>query len=1169
MLRHVVASVLLIAAGTEPAAVLAQSIHPSFHDANQSDFHREFSKWASEVEALGIETYDPDEYAAREAIPKLGKKLNEIGMAVLILLADAERRGFDARALVLDPSVTTVLTATAAYLERHRGHAAVPLQLYEIAIEIDRRQQDMGIESWNRASPAFRTSLARRGMWLIDAGRPGEAVRLFDASGNDPERLAAQASGDDFPLFHLWATAIADAGDHARAVKLRRIAFDARKEAGYGLMMTQAYRLAFALDGGKDFAGKAQFMAELLARSDLQPDDRAEFQIYRLEALYKTGAFDGALKLARNDMNAAESGAVRIVALGMAMRILNDRGDYSAALDLLYDWQANEGVSSIFDPMNGWGNHRVRLEAERASLHRDPTRRLPFSEWAEMVAYDSRLSLEELEETQALLTSRGDPARAPSLARVIRDLKQYARAPADNGLLPLGEAWFSPVTSATVAALPRAEFEARLASTASEKGEQPAAQFRRFLAQYMLSMIAASRGDWGPAVALQVEVDRIAAERGDTARVCHDLLSLYPAVRQATGKGPPMPDCTVTTNDWMRYSTATSNAVIATNFDGDVSQALALLAPELARVDNAKISRREVSLGSNTTFGRVSTDRSTVYSQYVELASRDPALRSDPVERDLVFRRLQATLIDDVAEGINRAAAERIAATKDPALVDMLREYQQLAEIAGRMPVPVMGPRTEEEREAARQRAAKEQEIESTRKRRMDEIRTVIDAKFPGYFELVEPEPLGIADIQSRLGEDEALLLIVPLGHRIHQIAIDKRGSDWATGDIDAFELARLVQRLMWDVGAKVDLPQAVQDRWADHAGGGYGYDRGSAYRIYQAAIQPVEARLRGKRRVFVTSSGVLTALPIGILVTSPPEGSDANPDDLRRTQWLADKFAIVNLPSIPSLRLLERQAGTMRSVEGAGFVGFGDPVLAGVARRRGGGDRTDQRARQGSPEEPNAASSLPEQLRRLARLPGTARELNQIRAKLGAPPESVKLAEQALESQVRTADLSKASIIAFATHGLVPGEISGLDEAGLVMTPPTLASETDDGFLSASEIALLKLQAEWVLLSACNTAVAKGYGATSLTDAFFYAGARSVLASHWPVSDDAAALLTSVAIALQKSTPGLSRAEALQLSMRQVRNDTSHDRMEGSQTVATWAHPSIWGPFSIFGDVN
>jgi CHAT domain-containing protein len=630
-----------------------------------------------------------------------------------------------------------------------------------------------------------------------------------------------------------------------------------------------------------------------------------------------------------------------------------------------------------------------------------------------------------------------------------------------------------------------------------------------------------------------------------------------------------MPDCTVTTSETERNRTALSNAVIATNFDGNLKQALALLAPELARVDNAKISRREVSLGSNTTFGRVSSDRSGAYSQYIELASRDPALRSDPVERDLVFRRLQATLIDDVAEGINRAAAERIAATKDPALVDMLREYQQLAEITGRMPAPTMGPRTEEEREAARQRAAKEQEIEGARKRRMDEIRTVVDAKFPGYFELVEPEPLGIADIQSRLGEDEALLLIVPLGNRIHQIAIDKRGSDWATGDIDAFELARLVQRLMWDVGAKVDLPQAVQDRWADHAGGGYGYDRGSAYRIYQAAIQPVEARLRGKRRVFVTSSGVLTALPLGILVTSPPKGSDANPDDLRRTQWLADKFAIVNLPSIPSLRLLERQAGTLRSVEGSDFVGFGDPVLAGVARRRGGGDRTDQSARQASPEEPNPASSLPEQLRRLARLPGTARELNQIRATLGAPPESVKLAEQALERQVRSADLSKASIIAFATHGLVPGEISGLDEAGLVMTPPAVASETDDGFLSASEIALLKLQAEWVLLSACNTAVAKGYGATSLTDAFFYAGARSVLASHWPVSDDAAALLTSVAIALQKSTPGLSRAEALQLSMRQVRNDTSHDRTEAGQTVATWAHPSIWGPFSIFGDVN
>ena len=104
--------------------------------------------------------------------------------------------------------------------------------------------------------------------------------------------------------------------------------------------------------------------------------------------------------------------------------------------------------------------------------------------------------------------------------------------------------------------------------------------------------------------------------------------------------------------------------------------------------------------------------------------------------------------------------------------------------------------------------------------------------------------------------------------------------------------------------------------------------------------------------------------------------------------------------------------------------------------------------------------------------------------------------------------------MLAFATHGVMAGEISGLNEPGLVLTPPEKPSEEDDGFLAASEIATLDLNADWVLLSACNTAAADGApgaeGFSGLARAFFYAGARTLLVSHWSVYSTAAVALTT-----------------------------------------------------------
>jgi CHAT domain-containing protein len=114
-------------------------------------------------------------------------------------------------------------------------------------------------------------------------------------------------------------------------------------------------------------------------------------------------------------------------------------------------------------------------------------------------------------------------------------------------------------------------------------------------------------------------------------------------------------------------------------------------------------------------------------------------------------------------------------------------------------------------------------------------------------------------------------------------------------------------------------------------------------------------------------------------------------------------------------------------------------------------------------------------------------------------------------EENVKRLPLADYRVVYFATHGLVAGDVEGLGEPSLALTLPKDPSETDDGLLTASEVAQLKLNADWVVLSACNTAAGEKPGAEALSGlarAFFYAGARALLVLHWRIDSKAATRL-------------------------------------------------------------
>ena len=211
-------------------------------------------------------------------------------------------------------------------------------------------------------------------------------------------------------------------------------------------------------------------------------------------------------------------------------------------------------------------------------------------------------------------------------------------------------------------------------------------------------------------------------------------------------------------------------------------------------------------------------------------------------------------------------------------------------------------------------------------------------------------------------------------------------------------------------------------------------------------------------------------------------------------------------------------------------------------------------------------------ELAMLPRLPDTRQELTAMAKALDVDPAKVLyLGKDANEQNVETIDLSHVRIIAFATHGLVPGDLNGLTQPALALTAPDVAGVTGNGLLTMEKILALKLDADWVVLSACNTAAGAGAGAeaaSGLGSAFFYAGTRALLVTNWSVHSASARELITDVFRRQSAAPGLSRGEALRQAMMALLDGPG--TLDGSgNTVFTYAHPLFWAPYSVIGDAG
>jgi CHAT domain-containing protein/Tfp pilus assembly protein PilF len=542
----------------------------------------------------------------------------------------------------------------------------------------------------------------------------------------------------------------------------------------------------------------------------------------------------------------------------------------------------------------------------------------------------------------------------------------------------------------------------------------------------------------------------------------------------------------------------------------------------------------------------------------VLLAAQDkgvaPAARVEDDALNVVQRASQSA----AAAAVNQLGA-RLAAGSGR-LASLVRNDQDLAAEADTLDKAILAAVSKEpaNRDAAAEQHIRDRLAEIARERAV--LQGVFAAEFPDYAALSNPQPLAVKEIQALLSDGEALLLYAIGEKESYVFAVTGKSAVWKQVPLGTAALSQKVAAFRRGLDVEA-LRQSAR------GGKPVLFDLGLANELYVSLVRPVDDVVKDARHVLEVPAGPLTSLPFHLLVTEKPAVARPQIKDFgsyRDAAWLIKRQAVSVLPALASLKALRR--GASRDPGAKPMVGFGDPVFdpaerAKALEKRGGGQTRAAVTRgygefwQGAGiDRAKLAKSLPSLL-------DTADELKAVAGKLGAAAGDIHLGSDATETAVKQTALADYRVVYFATHGLVAGDVAGLAEPSLALTLPGEPSDLDDGLLTASEVAQLKLNADWVVLSACNTAVADKPGAEALSGlarAFFYAGARALLVSHWSVDSEAATRLATSTFAVMAADPGLGRAESLRRAMLTYMDDKSSPLN---------AYPAFWGPFSIIGE--
>jgi CHAT domain-containing protein len=567
-----------------------------------------------------------------------------------------------------------------------------------------------------------------------------------------------------------------------------------------------------------------------------------------------------------------------------------------------------------------------------------------------------------------------------------------------------------------------------------------------------------------------------------------------------------------------------------------------------------------------------------ILESYLDLLAK---VQGDQFEKDAGIDataegfKLADALSGSTVRGAISASMARAAVTS-PDLADFVRKEQdaekQLKLMETALTANLAAPREQQLPDVIQELKTKIDTLARARMVLVDEIKT----RFPKYAELTHPKPVSISRLQKHLRPGEVFVTIYTADDQSHVWAIQSEGEAvFSTVPLGRKRLSQMVTDLRKALDPKPitlgDIPK---------------FDTVIAYELYRRLLEPVEKSWQGANDLLIVAHGPLGQIPFSILPTAsvdPGEDEQELFDKYKKVPWLIRKASVTRLPSASTFVTLRRLPDSDPGRKA--FAGFGDPLFNQqqlaetqkkkeeqaivVASQQGQLHvRGIRVSKVGTLDNDEITSCT---LDDLNRLPDTSAEIKNIAEALGADPVSdVFLGQQASEQQVKSMDLSDRRVVAFATHALVPGDLDGLDQPALALSSPSITGDNEDGLLTMGEILRLKLNADWVALSACNTGAADGKGAEAISGlgrAFFYAGTRAILVSMWPVETTSARELTTGLFKYQRADQTLSRARALQKSTLALIGGPGFKDPSSGKIAASYAHPLFWAPFILVGE--
>jgi CHAT domain-containing protein len=370
--------------------------------------------------------------------------------------------------------------------------------------------------------------------------------------------------------------------------------------------------------------------------------------------------------------------------------------------------------------------------------------------------------------------------------------------------------------------------------------------------------------------------------------------------------------------------------------------------------------------------------------------------------------------------------------------------------------------------------------------------------------------------LQKRLAPDTAVVAYTATDNELILLAMTRDRVLAAATPYDAKAFAALVRSTATDLSRPTSDQPGIEGR---------------LLRISQTVLGNARPLLAGRKRIVALPDGVLNALPFELLSAA---------DNAYRP--LIAEYTVSASPSLVFIEAAERQ----RQGVSGNLLAVADPVYGAPDTLAGA-----------SLDEVRTATRSSRFMSYFEPLPETRSEAEAISKMFSGQKVQLLTGDQALESRIKQAELGQFGYLHFATHGILGNEVPGVGEPALVLG----RESGEDGFLTASEVGQLKLNASLAVLSACNTGSGEfvtGEGVMGMSRAFLAAGSRSVVVSLWPVaSKQTERLMVEFYRQLRSGLPAAEALRAAKLgALNQARKAKSNE-----------AHPFYWAPFLLLGN--